>query len=289
MLWIFMIIFSVGVSFIVFPILASINFRKNVRMPAWRIRQQENFQMFIERIIIQENESKSNYKARRLLKMAGYPFKLQVFHYRLLQILVPVIAALFFMLLYLLKTVIHGAIPFPIVPFVMIIAIVTLCPNLILRYLVYKRREELAYEIVKFSHRLVVCVSENIPLYYAVKRAGRTCKKLKPYVDDMLMDWFDDARSAIMKFGDRVGLHEVIPVTNTLLASWNAPQDKIIDLFQHQIRNIDTMRDFQIKKKIEASPLRVTFVILIPFITAAGLVILPWYQNTIDILSKTFR
>jgi hypothetical protein len=201
----------------------------------------------------------------------------------------PLVLGFLILCLYAIKNTMSGyPTPFPILPFVIIVLLSYMSPTFILMYLAHKRREILAEEIVKFSHRLVVCITDKIPLYYAIRRAGRTCKVLKPYVEDLIIDWLDNPRAAINHFGDQVGINEVLPVTNTLLASWNASQDKIIELFHQQIRNIDTMRDFQIKKKIEASPLRVTFIILIPFLVAGALVVLPWYRSFLTLLQQTF-
>jgi hypothetical protein len=258
-------------------------------LPSARNKRRQNFQDFYEAIVKKENTKKSNYKIARKLKTAGYPYGMQVFHFRLTQLCMPLIFGFLILFLYTLKNFINGyQSSFPIIPFVVIILLSYLSPALMLMYFAQKRREILAEEIVKFSHRLVVCITDKIPLYYAVRRAGRTCKVLKPYVDDLLIDWMDNPRAAINHFGDQVGINEVLPVTNTLLASWNASQDKIIELFHQQIRNIDTMRDFQIKKKIEASPLRVTFIILVPFLVAGALVVLPWYRSFLTILQQTF-
>ncbi|WP_169091045.1 hypothetical protein [Paenibacillus sp. PL91] len=288
-MWLILASFTIGSAMVFLPIALSIKFRNRLRLPSARNKRRQTFQDFLERRIRVENTKKSNYKLLRRLKTAGYPFGMQAFHFRLTQLLAPIFIAIFCMSLYMLKNTINDyPAPFPIFPFVIMVMIGYAGPSLLLLYYANKRREVLAEEIVKFSHRLVVCITDKIPLYYAIRRAGRTCKVLKPYIDDMLIDWMDNPRAAINHFGDQVGINEVLPVTNTLLASWNASQDKIIDLFHQQIRNIDTMRDFQIKKKIEAGPLRVTFIILIPFLAASALVMLPWYNSFMETLRETF-
>lgn len=263
-----------------------------MRLPASRNRRRETIKDNLNRIVKNEETKKSNYKIQRRLKMAGYPFGMKVFHFRLIQLLAPVCTALICIGMYWLKSTMYGVlIPFSftlLLQFSFLILISYLAPILLLVYYANRRREILAEEIVKFSHRLVVCINDQIPLYYAIRRAGRTCKVLKPFIDNLLIDWMDNPRAAINQFGESVGINEVLPVTNTLLASWNASQDKIIDLFHQQIRNIDTMRDFQIKKKIEAGPLRITFIILIPFFASGILVMLPWYYSFLEQLSQVF-
>lgn len=288
-MWLILAVFMLGSLLVVMPIAMMIKFRNRIRLPSARNKRRQSFQEFIEITIKKENTKKSNYKIIRQLKTAGHPFGMQAFHFRFTQMAAPLLMAVLCMVLYTIKYMMNGfAIPFPIYLFMGLVIFSYISPNLLLIYYARKRREILAEEIVKFSHRLVVCITEKIPVYYAIRRAGRTCKVIKPYVDDLLIDWMNNPRSAIIHFGDQVGISEVLPLTNTLLASWNAPQDKIIDLFHQQIRNIDTMRDFQIKKKIEAGPLRVTFVILIPFLAAGTLVMLPWYKSFMEILRTSF-
>ncbi|WP_182101717.1 hypothetical protein [Niallia taxi] len=287
--WLFVALFMIGMVLIVVPILSSIKVRKRLRVSAWRAKRQEDFQEYILRVIKKENEKQSNFKLRRKLKLAGYPFGLDVFKYRVLQMILPTVAALVVVLLYAMQNAIQGYVqPFPISFFLFLVLITFATPFILVTVLAYQRKEALTEDIVKFSHRLVVSISDNIPLYYAVKRAGRTCTVLKPYVDDLLVDWLDDPRKAIKEFEERVGVYEVVPLTNTLLSSWSASQEKIVELFQAQIRNIDTMRDFRIKKRIEVSPLRVTLVIIIPFLVAGGLILLPWYMQAMDLMKQSF-
>ncbi|CAM4046847.1 hypothetical protein L1N85_19440 [Paenibacillus alkaliterrae] len=289
MMWLLLAAFTLGSAMVFMPIALSIKFRNRLRLPSARNKRRQTFQEYLERTIKNQNTKKSNYKLLRRLKTAGYPFGMQAFHFRLTQLMAPIFIAVFCMTLYMIKNTISDyPASFPIFTFIFLVVIGYTGPSILLLYYANKRREVLAEEIVKFSHRLVVCITDKIPLYYAIRRAGRTCKVLKPYIDDMLIDWMDNPRAAINHFGDQVGINEVLPVTNTLLASWNASQDKIIDLFHQQIRNIDTMRDFQIKKKIEAGPLRVTFIILIPFLAAGALVVLPWYNSFMETLRQTF-
>ncbi|MFX3639818.1 MAG: hypothetical protein ACE3L7_14380 [Candidatus Pristimantibacillus sp.] len=287
--FLFLATFTLGLIIIVLPIALSIKFKKRLRIPAARIKRKQYFEHLYEAAVKRDNIKKSNFKLLRQLKTAGFPYKMQAFHFRLIQLITPLMVAILIFILYFIRNQLNGYTDtFPIFAFILIILIAYISPYLTLRYFAYKRREVLTGEIVKFSHRLVVCITDKIPLYYAIRRAGRTCKVLRPYVDELLIDWMDNPRSAINNFGEQVGINEVLPLTNTLLASWNAPQDKIIDLFHQQIRNIDTMRDYQIKKKIEASPLRVTFVILIPFLVAGALVVLPWYKSFIEMLNLNF-
>ncbi|MGU3473160.1 hypothetical protein ACLBWT_18680 [Paenibacillus sp. D51F] len=288
--WLIQILFALGVALVVIPVLASIKIKKRLRLPAARFRRKQNFHDLYQSLIQKENTKKGNYKIARQLKTAGHPYGMQVFHFRLLQMLLPIGIAIVLIGMYCLKSAMNDGYTtsFPLIGFILFVILFYAAPSLLLMFFAHKRREILAYEIVQFSHRLVVCITDKIPLYYAIRRAGRTSKVLKPYVDEMLIDWMDNPREAINRFGDHVGINEVLPVTNTLLASWNAPQDKIIELFHQQIRNIDTMRDFHVKKKIEASPLRVTFVIMIPFIVACILTMLPWYRSFIAIMQQTF-
>ncbi|MGO4695521.1 hypothetical protein AB4Z50_14710 [Paenibacillus sp. 2TAB26] len=288
-MWMFAMVFIFGLIFIILPISKTFKFRNRLRITSARNRRRDSIQGFIQHSIKNENTKQSNYKIMRYLKTAGYPAGMQAFHFRLIQTAAPIVMGLVMLGVYGINNIKAANIQsFPIIPFLAIIVLSYICPYFILIYYSNKRREMLAEDIVKFSHRLVVCITDKIPIYYAIRRAGRTSKVIKPYVDDLLIDWMNNPRAAILHFGEQIGISEALPLTNTLLATWNAPQEKIIDLFHQQIRNIDTMRDFQIKKKIEAGPLRVTFIVLIPFLAAATLVMLPWYNNFMDILRVSF-
>ena len=284
-----LIAFTFGLGLIVIPIAISVKFKKRLRVPSTRIKQKQLLIAMYKSAVEKENTRKSNYLVARRLKTAGYPYGMQVFHYHLLRLALPVAFGILLLVLFTIRNNLNGyATPFPVLPFIAFVLIGYFIPPVLLIMVARQRREILAVEIVKFSHRLIVCITDKIPLYYAIRRAGRTCKALRPYVDDLLIDWMDNPRAAINHFGEQISINEVLPLTNTLLASWNAPQEKIIHLFDQQIRNIDTMRDFQVKKKIEASPLRVTFVVMIPFAVAGALCLLPWYISFQTIIKQVF-
>ncbi|MFC5402425.1 hypothetical protein [Cohnella soli] len=287
--WVIAIVFTIGAGMMILPFALSIKLKRRLRVPSTRTRRKQYLQDYYASLVSKANTRKVNYKVARMLKTAGHPYGMQVFHYHLLRLGLPVALGFLCIFLTKLRGILNGySPPFPFLPFVVFVLIGYYLPRFIIHFFARNRREVLAEEIVKFSHRLIVCITDKIPLYYAIKRAGRTCKELKPYVDDLLIDWMDNPRMAINHFGEQIGINEVLPLTNTLLASWNAPQEKIINLFDQQVRNIDIMRDFQIKKKIEASPLRVTFVILIPFGVASALALLPWYISFQEVIKQVF-
>ncbi|MFD2614721.1 hypothetical protein [Paenibacillus gansuensis] len=286
MIFALFILFTIGVALIVFPVLFSFKFQRRIRTSAVRERRKRKNSDSLKSLILKENNKLSNIKINRLLKVSGHPWGWTAFHVRLAQLLFPLGAAFMIYALYEIKVAMQGSMQFPIIVFVICTVSGYALPLVLLRLIANKRKEMLAAEIVIFSHRLVVCITDKTPLYYAIKRAGRVCKILKPHIDELLIDWMENPRQAIHTFADKIGINEILPVTNTLLASWNAPEDRLIELFQQQIRNIDTMRDFHIKKKIEVSPLRVTFIIMVPFIVAVALVLMPWYKGFIDILSQ---
>lgn len=288
-IWVIGIIFAIGVGLMIMPLTLSIKFKRRLRIPSTRTRRKQFLQDFYDSMVVRANSRAANYKVARMLKLAGNPYGMQVFHYHLLRLGLPLVLGIVCIVLTNLRGILHGYTPpFPILPFISMVLIGFYLPQLLIHFYARNRREVLAEEIVKFSHRLIVCITDNIPLYYAIRRAARTCVVLKPYVDNLLIDWMDNPRVAINQFGEQIGINEVLPLTNTLLASWNAPQDKIINLFDQQVRNIDIMRDFQVKKKIEGSPLRVTFVILIPFGVASALAMLPWYISFQEVIKQVF-
>lgn len=287
--FILVILFSVGCFLTVSSLLLLIPVRRRTRMPILQFKRKEDFHKWMAVIIDRENRKPSNDRLRSQLKLAGNPVGLTVFRYRVLQMVAPLGVTLLTLVMNLLsKFLWRSPDDFPMMVLLMLVGTSYLIPMLGLHLLAKRRKDMLMAEIIKFSHRLVVSINEQIQLYYAIKRAGRTCIVIKPYVDHLLLNWLQDPQQAIRSFAEDVGIHEILPITNTLLATWNAPQDKIIDLFHHQIRNIDTMRDFQVKKSIEVSPLRVTFTVVIPFMFTIGLILLPWYMDAIALMQKAF-
>jgi len=286
---VFLLIWLVGISLITVAILLSIKIKKKRRISAAQVKRRQSFEDYIERLIRSENEKKSNYKIQRYLRIANYPFGLDVFRYRLVQMILPLGIGFLVFLLIQVKQLIRGyATPFPVAFFIFCVITASVLPYVAIRLIAHQRRSQLTIEIAKFSHRLVIGIQDGTPLYYAIKRAGRTSKVIKPYIDQMLIEWLDNPQEAIKNFGAALVVNEALPLVNTLLATWNAPKDRIIVLFQQQIRHIDTMRDYIIKRQIELTPLGITFVIVIPFFIATGLMVIPWYQQMIDMMREAF-
>ncbi|MBG9568468.1 hypothetical protein [Brevibacillus agri] len=286
---IFILSWITGVTLITIPILLSIKLKKKRRISAAQVRRKEKFETFFYDLVDSENEKKSNYKIIRILKLANYPLGMDIFGYRLAQIIMPIGTATLIGILHLLQNHLRGyEEPFPILLFSGLVLISVFIPYLVVRTIAYQRRMQLSAEIAKFSHRLIVGVNDRAPLYYSIKRASRTAKVLKPYLDQLLIEWLESPKAAIKNFGDAVAINEVVPLVNTLLATWNAPKEKIVGLFQQQIRQIDAMRDFMIKRQIEMSPMGLTFVIVIPFFVVVGLMIFPWYQSMVDMMKEAF-
>lgn len=289
MVLLFLLLFALGISLIIFPLLLAIKVKKKRRISAAQVKRRESFDQFFSELIDSENEKKSNYKLLRYLKLADYPFGMNVFHYRLAQIIIPVAVAAIVAIFYILGNKMRGyTTPFPIWTFSSLVISSLVLPYLFIRIIAHRRKMALSVDIAKFSHRLVVSITDGVPLYYAIKRASRTTKVIKPYIDQMLIEWLDDPKAAIKNFGNAVSINEVIPLVNTLLATWNAPKEKIVELFQQQIRQIDAMRDFIIKKQIEVTPLGIMFVIIIPFFVTCGLMLIPWYKHMMDMLRQAF-
>ncbi|ANE47031.1 hypothetical protein SY83_12985 [Paenibacillus swuensis] len=278
MIWWFAMLFGVGCAVLLVAVMLMVPVRNRVRTPYLVLKRKETFRKWAEDQMGRVQRSTSNESLRALLKLAGQPFGMGVFRYRVIQLLLPAVIAVGLL----------ANRPYSLIKIIPFLLLSFILPPLTVHLLASKRKEQLTAEIVKFSHRLVVSLNDQIQLYYAIRRAGRTCVVLAPYLEHLLLDWLDNPKRAIRQFADDVGIHEVLPLTNTLLATWNAPQDKILSLFHHQIRNIDTMRDFQIKKSIEVSPLHVTFLIVIPFIFVVGLILLPWYMEAIALMREAF-
>ncbi|MFD2613782.1 hypothetical protein [Paenibacillus gansuensis] len=290
MQWLLAVLFGAGCVLLCSSLLFLFPARRRVRIPFLLLKRRENLREWAEKRIQHINNRPANLAVKQRLKMAGDPLDLTVFRYRVLQYVFPVLLLFLYVSIRSMQALVQRTpVETPHWSGILLAGLLgAVLPPVMLLLLAVRRRDLMTGEIVKFSHRLVVSINEHIQLYYAIKRAGRTCHILKPYIDELLMDWLSHPQQGIRKFAERVGVPEVLPITNTLLATWNAPSDKILELFHHQIRNIDTMRDFQVKKSIEVSPLHVTFLIVIPFMFTVGLMLLPWYMEAIALMNKAF-
>lgn len=281
------IFFLIAISFIIIPLMQMVKIQRRIRSPANRIHRLHRWEKWLQRIIQKEEHRDSNQKLRKLLKVSGHPFGLNVFRFIMVRNVSPVAGVLLFFLFYFLSMIKLGYQPrFHGIYFCIVIIAMYFLPDYGLQYLAFKRKILLSKEIAKFTHRLMVNISDDYSIYYAIKRAGRTLHYLKPYVDEMLQDWLEDSQTAIRKFRDAVGIPEIYPITNTLEATSRAPETNIVELFNQQIRNIDRKRDLDVNKEIEAAPVKAMFIVMIPFLVVIVLILLPWYHQLIDRLHQ---
>jgi hypothetical protein len=161
-------------------------------------------------------------------------------------------------------------------------------PDLALTLLAQRRKTLLLFEISRLSHRLTLCISEKSELREVILRAGRTIKILQPYLHELSVQWNKNQYEAILQLGSKVGLSEMYPLVNTLVAVSNVERGEVTRMLEQQVSNIDKTLEHEIQKKIENAPLLIIFLIMIPFLVVFVLMIYPWIAYLSDQLSTSF-
>jgi hypothetical protein len=162
-------------------------------------------------------------------------------------------------------------------------------PLLIIRSSAKKRQTEYLIEINKFSQRLSLCVNENADIREIILRAGRTLKLLKPHIIELGTKWQIDQQAAIWNFKESVGISEVFPLVNALLAISKVEASEITKVLEDQTKAIESTLEAQIKRKIENAPTTITILCMIPFACDMLLFIYPWLATVSKQINTSFN
>jgi hypothetical protein len=166
--------------------------------------------------------------------------------------------------------------------------VIWMVPDVVLALLAKRRKTILLFEISRLSHRLTLCITEKSELREVILRAGRTLKVLKPYLNELSVQWNKNQYEAILQLGNKVGLTEMYPLINTLVAVSHVERGEVARMLEQQVSNIDKTLEHEIQKKIENAPLLIIFLIMIPFLVVFVLMIYPWIAYLSDQLSSSF-
>lgn len=283
----FLFLFITGVSIIIFCLLAHLRRRIVRSLPLYRVKRRKriNWQM--------KQASASPHlenKTVQLLIRAGFSGKKNLERYLFIRGMIPAILVAFLMLNFVIK-LFDGLVDirsFPYVKFIMLGVLGWYAPVFYMRWKVKQRAFHLSMEVVRFSDRLLMSLQTKSPLFYSIRRAGRTTRKLKPYIDLLLHEWVqENPKRALHCFGERIAIDEILPLINALLVIVDQPNQAQY-LMEQQMKSIETIRDFTLKQKIKAKPVYMILLGAIPFTAGMIALLAPWYSETIRQLHQIF-
>jgi hypothetical protein len=282
------VLFSVGLGLIILNLIRGLNLTRVTRFTHLRrYRIKSRWQQWVDKWRQSEESNKSGRKLKVLLKLAGDPMGLTVFRFQCIKLFLVVIWTVYLAGLYLMRFS-ESVVGIPFIPFTVGILIVWFVPDLILTLLARRRKTIILFEISRLSHRLTLCITEKSELREVIQRAGRTLIVLKPYLHELSVQWNKNQYEAILQLGRNVGLTEIYPLVNTLVAVSHVERGEVARMLEQQVNNIDKTLEHEIQKKIENAPLLIIFLIMIPFLVVFILMIYPWIAYLSDQLSTSF-
>jgi hypothetical protein len=292
--WILKIIIPVGlasgIALVLFTLIASLKLTRGGRLERLqRYKPKTKWQLLLERWRVSEETSSSGRKLKERLKLAGDPWGLSVIRYQYLKLGLFLVWMLYWGSVYLMRISVSGGLTGAmILPFTFGLIMIWLAPDLGLMLLAKRRKTILLFEISRLSHRLTLCITEKSELREVILRAGRTLKVLRPYLHELSVQWNTNQYEAIVQLGGKVGITEIYPLINTLVAVSHVERSEVAQMLEQQVDNIDKTLDYEIQKKIENAPLLIIFLIMIPFLVVFILMIYPWIAYLSDQLSTSF-
>ncbi len=72
---------------------------------------------------------------------------------------------------------------------------------------------------------------------------------MKPYLHELSVQWNKNQYEAIVQLGNRVGLTEVYPLVNTLVAVSHVERGEVARMLEQQVSNIDKALEHEIEKE----------------------------------------
>ncbi|WP_163859594.1 hypothetical protein [Paenibacillus elgii] len=152
-----------------------------------------------------------------------------------------------------------------------------------------QKRTGYLLEIAKLSQRLSICVSEKADIREMLIRAGRPLNLLKPHLQELTVMWGKDQRAAIWRFKEAVGISEVFPLVNALDAVCQADTNEMAKVLKEQTASIEATLTADIQRKLENSPIWISFYIMIPFAVIVLLFLYPWIVTISEQLMTSFE
>jgi hypothetical protein len=284
------VLFTVGLGIILYNFIRGLNLTRVTRLTQLRrYRIKSRWQLWLDKWRQSEELTKSGRKLKELLKLAGDPMRLTVFRFQCVKLCLIMVWIVYLGGRYLIHVYGSGSFTgIPFIPVILGVLIFWLVPDLVLILLAKRRKTIILFEISRLSHRLTLCITEKSELREVIQRAGRTLTALKPYLIELSVQWNKNQYEAIMQLGRNVGLTEIYPLVNTLVAVSHVERGEVARILEQQVNNIDKTLEHEIQKKIENAPLLIIFLIMIPFLVVFVLMIYPWIAYLSDQLSTSF-
>jgi len=279
-----------GMAIVILALIPSLKLSSGGRLRRFqRYKPKTKWQLWLERWRLSEEATSSGRKLKEQLKLAGDPWGLSIIRYQYLKLGFFLAWTLYWGSLCLMRLSLNGGVTGAmILPFTFGVIVIWLGPDLALMLLAKRRKTILLFEISRLSHRLTLCITEKAELREVILRAGRTLKVLRPYLHELSVQWNTNQYEAILQLGKKVGLTEIYPLINTLVAVSHVERSEVAQMLEQQVDNIDKTLDYELQKKIENAPLLIIFLIMIPFLVVFILMIYPWIAYLSDQLSTSF-
>jgi len=283
-------LFLIGVLTIIYWMMRNLRQTGSGRLAYLRsLRIKSKWQQFRDTLIERLESSGSNVKLRNKLKLAGNPMGATVWVFQMTKLgLLALISGIYGMRFVLSMSAHLNMLKANLLQFMFAVLCVWFVPDGLLILLAKRRKTRLMFEISKLSHRLTLCIAEKSELREVIMRAGRTLTLLKPYLNELSVRWNKNQSEAIAHFGKEVGITEIFPLVNTLVAVSNVDHAEVSKMLDQQVDNIDKTLEHEIQRKTENAPLLIIFLIMIPFMVVFVLLIYPWIAYLSDQLATSF-
>lgn len=231
----------------------------------------------------------SGQKMDKLLIMAGRPLGMTVATFRLVEMLF-IAFPMFIIIIYGLYIYTHGA------NFRNMAFILTFCsmvglmvsPGILLKQYASARETRIRVELSTFAHRVVICLTEKSDTLEIIRRASRNLKIIKPYVNELVVQWPKDSENAVRKFGENIGLPESKAIISALMSIRTTAKENTTEIFNQQVKNIDITVDFSKKKRNKVLPIYTILIVMIPFFAVLVLIMAPWLFYLGKVLNTSF-
>ncbi len=161
-------------------------------------------------------------------------------------------------------------------------------PVIFLSAMANSKKTQLLMEISKLSNRLSLCVTESADVRDMILRAARPLKLIRPHIQELAALWGKDQRAAIWQFKESVGITEIFPLVNALLAISEADSKDVVLVLHEQTKSIDATLESEVNKRIENAPIWISFYIMIPFAVILFLFLYPWVVTVSKQLLTSF-
>jgi hypothetical protein len=283
-------LFVIGISIIVWCFIRGLKLSRIGRLAHLRhFRIKPKWQRWLDKWRESEELTKSGRQLKEKLKLAGHPWGLTVFRFQGIKFGLCFMITICYVMLISLRFMVHRSlVDVSLFHYLIIVLLVWFIPNLILSIIARRRKTVILFEISRFSHRLTLCITERSELREVIMRAGRTLRVLKPYLQELSVQWNKNQYEAILHFGRQVGLSEIYPLVNTLVAVSHVESSEVAKMLEQQVDSIDKTLEHEIQRKIENAPLLIIFLIMIPFLVVFILMIYPWVAYLSNQLSTSF-